>query len=147
MEAHRPIGFWLKLVDSLITEQFAASLEEHGVTRLQWQLLNILSKGPASGDELSSMLAPFLATVAGPDEPTELEEHLSELVESSWVALEQQSYSLTEHGASNLSRLGEVVDSLREKSTAGISPTDYEAVIQTLERMAGNLGWREADPR
>jgi hypothetical protein len=37
MQAQRPSGFWLKLVDSLITEQFAASLEAHGVTRLQWR--------------------------------------------------------------------------------------------------------------
>ena len=33
MNATRPLGFWLKLVDSLIDEQFAATLEEHGVTR------------------------------------------------------------------------------------------------------------------
>ena len=38
MENQRPIGFWLKLVDSLIDEQFASTLEEHGVTRRQWQL-------------------------------------------------------------------------------------------------------------
>jgi hypothetical protein len=68
------------------------------------------------------MLVPSLATVAGPDEPTELEEHLSELVESSWVALDAETYSLTEHGASNLERLGEVVDSIGQKSTAGFRP-------------------------
>ena len=30
--AERPIGFWLRLVDNLINEQFASTLDEHGVT-------------------------------------------------------------------------------------------------------------------
>jgi len=33
MTDQRPIGFWLKLVDRLIDERFALTLEEHGVTR------------------------------------------------------------------------------------------------------------------
>ncbi|MCU1534906.1 MAG: transcriptional regulator, partial [Glaciihabitans sp.] len=37
MADQRPIGFWLKLVDRMIDEQFAATIEEHGVTRRQWQ--------------------------------------------------------------------------------------------------------------
>ncbi len=57
----RPIGFWLKLVDRLIDEQFAATLEEHGVTRRQWQLLNVLSREPATVEQLDAAVAPFLS--------------------------------------------------------------------------------------
>jgi hypothetical protein len=140
----RPIGFWLKLVDSLITEQFATSLEEHGVTRLQWQLLNVLNNGPATGADLGAMLAPFLTT-AGADEPADPGEHLSELVESGWVELEAETYRLTERGMASLTRLTEVVESIRAKAGDGISGVEYETTIATLQRMAGNLGWQDND--
>ena len=63
----RPIGFWLKLLDQLVDEQFGASFEEHGVTRRQWQMMNLLTNGPASEKELSDQLKPFFpAVAAGP---------------------------------------------------------------------------------
>lgn len=145
MHEQRPIGFWLKLVDSLITERFAASLEEHGVTRLQWQLLNLLNHGPATGADLNTMLAPFLASVTGEDEPTDPGEHLSELVESGWVSLEVETYHLTERGATSLTRLTDVVESVRAYASAGIAVEDYDTTVRTLHRMAGNLGWRGDD--
>ena len=48
MADQRPIGYWLRLVDGLIDDQFAGTLDEHGVTRMQWQLLNVLARGQAS---------------------------------------------------------------------------------------------------
>ena len=59
MTARQPLGYWLKTLDALITEQFTDSLEEHGVTRLQWQLLNVLSRGPATEADLGALLAPL----------------------------------------------------------------------------------------
>lgn len=70
MNEKRPLGYWLKLVDSLITEQFTESLEEHGVTRKQWQLLNVLARGPATGGELTAALAPFFGDPPATDEPS-----------------------------------------------------------------------------
>ena len=58
MNAQRPLGYWLKLVDSLIDEQFAATLEEHGVTRRQWQVLNLLEQQPATEAQLDAGLSP-----------------------------------------------------------------------------------------
>jgi hypothetical protein len=65
MAPPRPIGFWLKLVDRLIDESFDSLLEEHGVTRRQWQLLNVLQRGPATLEQLDSAVAPFLREEAG----------------------------------------------------------------------------------
>ena len=61
MQTPRPIGFWLKLVDRMIDEQFASTLEEHGVTRRQWQLLNILARENATVQQLDTAVAPFLS--------------------------------------------------------------------------------------
>ncbi|MBC7518186.1 MAG: MarR family transcriptional regulator [Microbacteriaceae bacterium] len=67
----RPIGFWLKLVDQLIDERFDTTLDEHGVTRRQWQMLNLLRRGPANRAELDAAVAPFLVR-SGPRSPGDL---------------------------------------------------------------------------
>lgn len=143
MNENRPLGFWLKLVDSLISEQFTGSLEEHGVTRKQWQLLNVLSRGPATGGELTAALSPFFGEPPAADEPTSPSEHLAELVESGWVNEEGHTFSLTERGATSLDRLSEIVDTMREESSSGISAADYAATISSLRKMAENLGWQD----
>ena len=57
----RPIGFWLKLVDRLIDEQFDRTLGAHDVSRRQWQLLNILAARPAAPAELDAAIQPSRA--------------------------------------------------------------------------------------
>lgn len=145
MNAQRPIGYWLKLVDSLISEQFATSLEEHGVTRRQWQLLNLLGGKAHTSEELMSSLAPFFDEVSPEGEPASPAEHLAELLESGWVAQDGDSYSLTERGHISLGRLTELVEGMRERSSAGVTDEQYETTIATLQRMATNLGWSEAE--
>ncbi|MGP5607836.1 MarR family winged helix-turn-helix transcriptional regulator [Arthrobacter rhombi] len=145
MNAQRPIGYWLKLVDSLISEQFATSLEEHGVTRRQWQLLNLLGAKPHTSEELMSALAPFFDEVSPEGEPASPAEHLTELLESGWVSQDGDSYALTDRGTISLERLTELVEGMRERSSAGVTPEQYETTIATLQRMATNLGWSEAD--
>ncbi|MCU1508776.1 MAG: transcriptional regulator [Glaciihabitans sp.] len=139
MADQRPIGFWLKLVDRMIDEQFAATIEEHGVTRRQWQLLNVLSNGVTSVEQLDASIAPFLAT----DVPESAAEHLSELIDSGWVDDTAAGYELTERGMVAFTRLSEVVQANRERATDGVSRQEYDATLATLERVARNLGWSE----
>jgi hypothetical protein len=145
MDAHRPIGFWLKLVDGLIDERFASTLEEHGVTRRQWQLLNVLSRGPATVEQLDAAVAPFLAaatTSSGePGEPESSAEHLSELIESAWVDATATGYELTERGHTAFDALEETVGKLRAELSDGLTPEQYTETVAALERMARNLGW------
>jgi DNA-binding MarR family transcriptional regulator len=138
MAPQRPIGFWLKLVDELINQQFAATLEEHGVTRRQWQLMNMLTRQPATLAELDEAIAPFLDR----DEAESSAEHLEELVESEWVSLADGRYALTERGQTSFSRLSEVVGKNRDVISAGISSEEYDTTLSVLERMANNLGWQ-----
>ncbi len=153
MDASRPIGFWLKLVDQLIDERFASTLEEHGVTRRQWQLLNVLSRGPATVEQLDAAVAPFLASAAG-DADTDAgataaeaattpssAEHLAELVESAWVDAAASGYALTERGRTAFDALAATVAKLREEMSEGLTPEQYTETIAVLERMARNLGW------
>ncbi len=143
MDAPRPIGYWLKLVDRMIDEQFASTLEEHGVTRRQWQLLNVLSHGPATVEQLDAAVAPFLSAGQGSD-PTAAEssvEHLAELVESGWVT-DGASYQLTDRGHAAFERLTEVVAVQRTVMTEGLTQEQYDETLAVLERMARNMGAR-----
>jgi hypothetical protein len=139
MTDQRPIGFWLKLVDRMIDERFASTLEEHGVTRRQWQLLTVLSKGSANVDQLDAAVAPFLSTL----ETESSTEHLGELIESGWVRLDEGQYTITERGSTAYTRLAEVVTANREIASEGISEADYATTLATLEQFARNLGWNE----
>jgi DNA-binding MarR family transcriptional regulator len=139
MNAPRPIGYWLKLVDRLIDEQFASTLEEHGVTRRQWQLLNVLSREPSTVDQLDAAVAPFLSA----DDGETSAEHLTELIESAWVDATVTGYELTERGRGAFERLEAVVATQRTAIAAGVSPEQYEQTVAVLERMARNLGWSD----
>lgn len=138
MADQRPIGYWLRLVDGLIDDQFARTLDEHGVTRMQWQLLNVLARGQASVQMLDAAVAPFL--VAGGETTID---HLTELIESAWVDATPTGYELTERGHGALDRLTNVVAEQRTVMSAGVSEGDYLTTVSTLERMATNLGWSD----
>ncbi|APF40865.1 MarR family winged helix-turn-helix transcriptional regulator [Neomicrococcus aestuarii] len=141
--SEQPIGYWVKLVDSLITERFQDALEEHGVTRRQWMLLNHLRSGAASGGELTEALSPFFGDPVPEGEPRTPSEHLAELVESGWVLEDGHMFSLTERGNLSLERLTEIVDGIRTSATENIEPIDFATTVSTLRTMAANLGYRE----
>lgn len=143
MAPQRPIGFWLKLLDELINEQFDGVLEEHGVTRRQWQVMNLLSNGGASRGELDEALAPFLSG----SEPDTLGDQVMELVDSGWVHEDDETYVLTERGQTSFARLGEVVSRNRDVLARGISSAEYAQTLDVLERMAHNLGWSDPAAR
>ena len=143
MSDRRPIGFWLKLVDRLIDEQFASTLEEHGVTRRQWQLLNLLAQGPSSLAALDAAIAPFLTAATDDAAAESSSEHLGELIDSEWVAGTPEAYTLTERGSTAFQRLADVVSENRTQVSRGITDAEYLATVDVLQRVAGNLGWTD----
>ena len=152
----------------MIDGQFASTLEEHGVTRRQWQLLNILARENATVQQLDTAVAPFLSaplpfetapsdtapsdtldaasgdSETSADDPAETSaSHLAELVESEWVRIAGSVYELTERGRIALERLSVVVDAQRTLATEGVTPDQYEQTVAVLERVARNLGWND----
>jgi DNA-binding MarR family transcriptional regulator len=117
------------LVDSLIDEQFAATLEEHGVTRRQWQVLNLLEQNPASEAKLISGLSPFFAS---PDEPQNVTEHLAELVESGWISQLDGVYTITERGHVSLVKLSELVERIRSQFGEGLTEEQCKRAFKSL---------------
>ncbi|WP_235491470.1 MarR family transcriptional regulator [Frigoribacterium sp. Leaf186] len=143
LDRGRPIGFWLKLVDGLVDRRFDEVLDEHGVTRRQWQLLNLLERGPATRATLDTAVAPFLEPASGESSA----DHLSELVESGWVSLATDGigdgrYALTERGGLAHRKLVDVVEGIRDEAVQGAEPGAYATTVRFLRTAALNLGWR-----
>ncbi|EAR26016.1 hypothetical protein A20C1_09054 [marine actinobacterium PHSC20C1] len=144
MDTQQPISYWVKLVDRLIDGLFATTLEEHGITRRQWQLLNVLSKGAAGVDRLDIEIAPYLSPVTGASPPTQGThtsslESLTELVESDWLTTDGTLYELTDRGRSVVDRLTVVIADERTKATVGVTAEQYATTVSVLETMAHNL--------
>ena len=134
----RPIGFWLKLVDQLIDEQFGRALAEFSVSRQQWEILNILSPGPSTLAELDHDLGPFLdATGSG-----SAAEQVAELIDRGWVDVTVEHYELTGAGGIKHAELHRVVAKNRNAATAELNESDYAATLRSLERVARTLGWQ-----
>ncbi|MBH0022895.1 hypothetical protein [Salinibacterium sp. SWN248] len=144
MDTQQPISYWVKLVDRIVDELFATTLEEHGITRRQWQLLTVLSKGAAGVELLDIEIAPFLDRPNGAVPPTQglhttSLESLTELVESDWLTTDGALYELTDRGRVVVDRLTIVIADGRQKATEGVTPEQYDTTVTVLETMARNL--------
>lgn len=132
--SERHIGYLLKKLDRLIDAQFERQFGEAGLSRRQWQLLNLLDDGPRSVPELQTELELFLQ-----EAPDELSDALSALVTRGWADSQDNIVSLTATGEAQFQLLKAKVAELREASTAGISPEEYQTTLDVLSRMAANL--------
>jgi DNA-binding MarR family transcriptional regulator len=132
--SERPIGYWLKRLDSLIDGQFERQLSQAGLSRRQWQLLNLLQDGPRSVPELQAQLEPFLQGGAG-----DLDDALAGLVTRGWAESTDNVANLTKPGQAQFGVVKATVTELRQGMVAGISTEEYEATIDVLARMAANL--------
>lgn len=137
MATSRPIGFWLKLADRLIDEQFEKALTDFTVSRKQWEILNVLSPGPSTLVKLNLALEPFLD--AGTRESAA--DHIAELIDRGWVDVAFEYYELTGEGASRHAELHRRVARNRAVALDGIIDDDFETTVRVLERVAKNLGW------
>ncbi len=135
----RPIGYWLRLVDRLIEEEFGALLREQRLGRRHWQVLNELLQRRLPVDELDGQLAPFL----GDGEPS-TRPAVAGLVDRGWVGWSgAEAVSLSPAGVQAHSVLSREVTLQRDRTTAGVSQTEYETALAVLRRIAENLGWSE----
>jgi len=134
--ATRTLASWLALVDRLVEQRFSGTLDEHGITRMQWRILTALGDGPATADQLDAALADLPAF----DDDQTAAEQLDELVESGWVD-STGAYSLTERGRTAHGHIVDAVAELRLTALADVSADEEAAMIAVLERMARNLGW------
>lgn len=132
--AARPLGYWLRLVDRLISHEFATAFEGEDVTRRDWMLLNALS-----GEVDAPGLSERLARKGG--------KHLRRLAALGWI--EEQgdgTWTLTDAGRAARERLGGAVGGIRSRVAGAVSAEDYATTVASLEAIARELGWDETQP-
>ena len=130
----RPIGYWLQKLSRLIDGQFELRLGDAGLSRRQWQLLNLLEDGPRSVPELQAELEPFLQ-----EAPAELDDAVAGLLARGWADSQDTVITLTATGEAHFSLIKTKIAELRQVLAAGISPEEYRATIDVLVRMVANL--------
>lgn len=137
---HRPIGFWVKLVDRLIDESFDQILAQQELGRRHWQTLNLLASGSQTVERVDEQLRPFLDDSQPTSRPV-----LDQLIERGWAKTAGGHFELTDEGTKTLADLAKRVAAYRGSISAGLGPDEYQLAVSVLERMATNLGWSE-DP-
>jgi DNA-binding MarR family transcriptional regulator len=131
MDRKRPIGWWVKHLDSLLEQAVDSAVAGEGVTRRHWQVLHSLSTGAVPESELRSALADF---------PGDVGAVVAELVECGWAERgADERISLTAEGRSGHDRIAVAVGAVRRHLADGLSAQEYERTILVLSRMVENV--------
>ncbi|WP_395292387.1 MarR family winged helix-turn-helix transcriptional regulator [Kitasatospora hibisci] len=130
----KPIGYWLNRTDQALTATMNALLAEYGLTRLAWQVLNVVEDDPQATD---TAVRTVLAANAS---PAELSAAITAVLTDDWATRPApERLALTDAGRERLALVGERVAAFRAASVAGITPEEYRAAVSVLERMTHNL--------
>ncbi|MFQ6398246.1 MarR family winged helix-turn-helix transcriptional regulator [Nocardia sp. KC 131] len=133
MAERRPIGYWLKELDRLVTARFEEDLAAGDLSRRQWQMLNSLAEGPRPAGEVRDGLAPFW-TEAG-----EWDAQLARLVERGLVVEDSGKLSLTDVGRATHDDAFARIGRRRRAMVEGITDEQYLETVRILEKMAANM--------
>ncbi|MGW2572298.1 MarR family winged helix-turn-helix transcriptional regulator [Streptomyces sp. NPDC001537] len=130
----KPIGYWLNRTDKALTCYMNDMLEEFGLTRIAWQVLNVIHDTPEVHD------TEVLSTLASNADSATLTAAIDTVLADGWADRPApERLTLTPGGGQRLSHVAARVDAFRELSTSGISLDEYRTAVDVLERMSRNL--------
>lgn len=130
----RPLGYWVKHLDTLLEDSLDRVLARSGIRRRHWQVLSVLRGGPQNRAQVAEAMLAFW--VAASVTQTDV---VDDLVRRGWAEIDGDLYALTAEGEQAYSRLSLDVATLRAQVTDGFSTEEYTAVVAALARMAANL--------
>ena len=130
MTTNKPIGYWLKHLDTLIETRFERTLADHDLTRRHWQVFNTIAAGPTTQTDLDRALAPFQPHVV---------QEVDDLVAKGWAVRDGESVATTEAGKTAFTDVSSRIHAQRRRITDGIPDEEYLRTVETLRRMAANL--------
>ena len=129
-----PIGYWLKRADELLTRRIDEVQRANGLTRLGWQVLNIVrERQPAMHDEIVETLQPFANA-------TEMNDVLAGLADRGMISGSAESgFDLTPAGKELYETSFQAQQAIRQRAVAGISETEYTTTVGVIQRLVDNL--------
>ncbi|NUQ98201.1 MAG: winged helix-turn-helix transcriptional regulator [Streptomyces sp.] len=130
----KPIGYWLNRTDKALTRYMNDMLEEFGLTRIAWQVLNVIHDTPEVHD------TEVLSTLVDNADSATLTAAIDTVLADGWAHRSAPGrLALTRGGSQRLTHVAARVDAFRELSTSGISLDEYRTAVDVLERMSRNL--------
>lgn len=134
-----PIGYWIKQADNLLTEAINKAQATHGVSRSDWQVLNMLQEtGRTSREQIYETMRAFV-------DATTFEGILTRLAQWGWVeetplaAGSTLALQLTEEGLRRHEAILATQQAVRRRAMQGVSEAEYMTAIHVLQRIAKNL--------
>ncbi|MEX0173769.1 MarR family winged helix-turn-helix transcriptional regulator [Streptomyces sp. LMG1-1-1.1] len=130
----KPIGYLLNRTDEALTRVMDGTLAEFGLTRVAWQVLNLVGEGDGTTDtEVHSVLS------ANADTPT-LTTAVDTVLADGWATRPAPGrLALTPDGSHRLTEVASHVAAFRTRSVDGITTDEYRTAVRVLERMIENL--------
>jgi DNA-binding MarR family transcriptional regulator len=135
-----PIGYWLKQVDNLLTEEINKAQATHGVSRSEWQVLNMLKEtSGANREQIFETMRTFV-------DSSSFNDIMTSLVERGWVERRKgatngvEEFQLTKEGQRRHEAIFATQKQVRQRAMAGISEEEYVTVIRVLRQIVSNLG-------
>jgi DNA-binding MarR family transcriptional regulator len=133
----KPIGYWLKRADEVITLHVDLVLSDNGFTRFRWQVLNVVYQAG------TIMRGNVLETMQTFIDARQLEEILDGFVEEGWLVKsgegDDAQLTLTDAGKAQRETVFKLQREVRSRAMQGITEQEYATVIDVLERMVSNL--------
>lgn len=131
-----PIGYWLKKADEALTTRINEAQQANGLTRTDWQVLNLLHEvAMATREQLADTLQPFVDADA-------LGTLIERLVRRGLVEGEGSAtagYRLTDQGRRVHEAALMTQKEVRRQAVQGVSEADYATTIRVLQRLVENL--------
>ncbi|WLQ05809.1 MarR family transcriptional regulator [Arthrobacter oryzae] len=131
---NRPIGYWVKRLDSLLEKLLDATLASLSLTRRQWQVLTALRVGALAPADVEVLLRSLDSGGGGGVQ----ERDMAALVRKRLVVLVDGRLSLAEAGSELHLEVSRRMESTRSELTAGIGTDEYAIAVSVLERITKN---------
>lgn len=128
-----PIGYYLKLADNRLTKGIDEIQSQHGLNRIEWQILNSIYEKPSIlKQEIIEIMKPladsqFVETV------------LSKFNSKNIIETNNDILILTTVGQELHKACFDTQQEFIKKAVMGISETDYQTTISTLQKMIDNI--------
>jgi exonuclease VII small subunit len=129
----KPIGYYLKLADNLLSKRIDAIHLQHQINRIEWQVINSISeKKTIAKLELIELMKPFA------DIQT-LENSIDKLEIRKLINNNNSNLALSNEGQQFYKTCFETQQDFRKKVMTGISDANYQTTISTLQQIINNL--------
>lgn len=130
----RPLGYWLKKCDEVITTASNAALQTVGLTRFHWQVFHTVhQEGPITETAVFQTVQLFVNA-------TQFTAILNDLRQKEWLSQTKTAeLFLTEAGKEAHEHVLTLQNGIRQQTTAGISAEEYATVVRVLQQIVQNL--------